>query len=93
MQTTQYGARDDLYAPRWLSPLQGLARDSLPNSLVRSRMVEVPLILSHHPVQVPLTQDQEMVEAFSPHAAQEPLTDRVCPRRSIRRSQDLNPRA
>jgi hypothetical protein len=84
MQATQHGVRYHLRAPRWASPLRRLARDSLPNTLVRSRMVKVPLTLSHDPVQVSLTQDQDVVQALPPHTAQKSFADRICSGRRIR---------
>ena len=47
MKTAQYGVRDNLLAPQWLSYLQRLARDSLPNPLVGPGLVEVFLVLLH----------------------------------------------
>lgn len=44
MQAAQHGMRDELPNRLWLDPTHWLARDSLSNSLVRSRMIEVPLL-------------------------------------------------
>jgi hypothetical protein len=91
MQTAQYGARDEFPNHLWPSTSYWLARDSLPNTLVGSRMVEVLLVVLHYAVQVSLAQDQDVVQAFSPHTTQEPLADRVCSWRSKRCPHDLNP--
>jgi hypothetical protein len=77
VQTTQYGSRDDLSAPRWPRPLQWPAWDSLPKPLMGSRVIEVFSVLLHYALQVSLTQDQETVQAFPPHTTQEPFTDRA----------------
>jgi hypothetical protein len=90
MQTTQYGARDDSLAPRWLNPPQWLAWDSLLNLLMGPGVVEVFLILSHCAMQMPLAQNQEMVQAFPPYATQTSFTDRVCIRFFIGCPQDPN---
>ena len=50
MQAAQYGARDNIPAPRWLTSLRRLARDSLPKSLVRSGMIEIVVVLLRYPV-------------------------------------------
>ena len=41
------------------------------------QMVEVGLILLHRPIEMPLTQDEEEVEAFPPHAAQRTLANSI----------------
>jgi hypothetical protein len=71
-------------------PLQRLEWYSLPNRLVGSCVVEIPLILLHQPIQMPFAQDQEVVQALPPHAAPKPFTDRICFGRSVRCLQDLN---
>ena len=90
MQTTQYEARDDLFAPRWLSPLQRPAGDSLPNPLVGSRVVEVYPVFFHHAMQMSIAQDQYVVQAFPPYATQKSLTDRIRLGRSVRRPEQLD---
>jgi hypothetical protein len=76
MKTTQYGARDELPNHLWLGPWHLLAWDSLSNTLVGPGVVEAPLILFHCPVQMPLAQEQDVLQALPPHSAQEPLTRR-----------------
>jgi hypothetical protein len=83
VQTTQDCVRDELSIRLWIGPLYWLARDSLPNSLVRSGVVEVPPVFLHHPVQMSLAQAQDVVHAFPPHAAQEPFTNRIRLRRPV----------
>jgi hypothetical protein len=91
MQTSQDWARDDQSTPRCLGSLRQLAGDPLINTLVGSRVIEVPLVFLHQPAQMTLAQDQEVVQALPLHAAQESFADRVCLRRSERCPQDLNP--
>jgi hypothetical protein len=91
MQTAQYGARGDLPNHLWPSASRWLARDSLLYPLMGVGVVEVPLILFHQPIQMPLAQDQEVVQALTPHATQKSLTDGISLRRSIRGPQHLNP--
>jgi len=55
----------------------GATGDPLRQALVRSVAVEVPDILAENASQVRLAQDEEMIQAFPPHAAQEPLARRV----------------
>ena len=91
MQTAQYGARDERPDHLWPSASHWMAWDSLPSTLVGSRVVEVLLVVLHCAVQVSLAQDQEVVQAFSPHTTQKPLADRVCPWRPKRCPHDLDP--
>ncbi len=65
----KYRQRHDLAAG--LSPIREsrLARDALPEPLVRSPVIEVPYPLGQHPAQVVLLEDQHMVEALAAEAA------------------------
>lgn len=56
-------------------------------------MIEVCPVFPNHAMQMQFPQDQDMVETFSPHTAQEPFTDRICLRRTIRRLQNFDGRA
>jgi hypothetical protein len=78
------GVRDELSSCLWFGLWHRLAWYSLPYPLMGARILEVCLILLHQPVQMSLAQDQEVVWAFSPYVAQEPLTDCVCFRCSER---------
>jgi hypothetical protein len=49
----------------------------LTDPLVRPESVEVLHVISHCPVQLLLTPDQHVIEAFVPHAFQKALTDRI----------------
>jgi hypothetical protein len=49
----------------------------LRNPLMRSCLVEVDHIGIEHALELPLMQNQQMIEAFLPHAPQEALTDRI----------------
>src|SRR6476661_283023 len=87
VQATQ--DRDGAYRPRaarrrsWLRLGQGLAE-----ALVRSCPVEEGDVLAEHPAEMALTEDEQVVQAFAPHAAQEALADGVRPRRAVWRAQD-----
>ena len=54
-----------------------LYRDLLPNPLMRSCLVEVDHIGIEHALELPLMQDQKVIETYLPHAPQEALTDRI----------------
>jgi len=52
--------------------------EPLRQALMWPRLVEVVRILPQHAPQVPLAQDQHMVEAFTPHTPEEPLATAFC---------------
>ena len=54
-----------------------LYRDLLPNPLMRSCLVEVDHIGIERALELPLMQNQQVIEAFLPHAPGEALTDRI----------------
>ncbi len=56
-------------------------------------MVEVGDIRAEHPPQVRLAQDQEVIQARPPHAAEEALAESVRPRGADGRAQDCDPLA
>jgi hypothetical protein len=56
-------------------------------ALVRPVTVELALVLPQHAPQMALTQDQDVVEAFPPHAPEEALAEGVLPWRTIGRAQ------
>ena len=56
-----------------------------------SGLIEVHHIRFEKPGELLLVEDQEMIQAFSPHASQETFTDSVCLGSSIRRSKQLDP--
>ena len=56
----------------------------LPNALMRSCLVEVGHIRIEHAVELPLMQDQQVVQTFLPHTAQEAFADRIGSWRMIR---------
>jgi hypothetical protein len=58
MQAAQQWVRDDLPTRLWLVWSLWLAGNTLLYPLVWSGMVEVRLVLLHHPVQVSLAQDE-----------------------------------
>ena len=65
-------------------------RDALADTLVRPRPVEVADVLHEDATEVPLAEEQDVVQILPPDATQEALTDGVDPRRSRRRAEDLD---
>ena len=47
------------------------------NPLMRPRAVEIRDILCDDTMEMPLTQDENMIQAFASHTADEPLADRI----------------
>jgi hypothetical protein len=72
-------------------PPQWLAWDSLPNPPMGPSVVEILLILSHHAMEMPLAQNQEVVQTSPPYATQKSYSDRVCLRCFTGCPHDLNP--
>ena len=66
---------------------RSIARDALPEALMRPVLVEEGHVLPEHAPQVGLAQHQDMVEALAPDAAQEPLAGGVLSGCAIRRPQ------
>ena len=77
VQSIQDGNGDEPSLPRpgWLGP--DPLRNPLPNPLVWPCAVEVFDVFLDHAVKLPFPDNQEVIEAFSPHAPYEPLADRV----------------
>ncbi len=48
------------------------------NALMWSCPIEVRHILIEHALELLLVEDQEVIEAFSTHAAEKPFTDCIC---------------
>src|SRR5262249_29471153 len=69
----------------------GRDRRALCETLVRPGTVEVADVLGQDPPEVPLAEDQEVVDALPADAAEEALADRVGPRRPDRRPDHLDP--
>jgi hypothetical protein len=65
-------------------------RNPLPQSLMRSLLIEVFDVLIEHSKKMALTKDEHVVEAFTAHAADEALADRVGVRRTKRCLQDFH---
>src|SRR5687768_7405045 len=55
-------------------------RCALADALVRPRAVKVADVLRQHAPEVSLAEDEDVIEALPPDAAQEPLADGVGPR-------------
>jgi len=51
--------------------------DPLPEALMRTRMVDVVHVLREQSMEVSLTEDQQVVQAFTPHASHKPFTHSV----------------
>jgi hypothetical protein len=69
MQTTQYWPRRDFPVDRRSIWVCRPTRYALLNPLVWLDVIEVAGVLLHHPVQMPLTQEQEVVQTLSPKDA------------------------
>jgi hypothetical protein len=89
MRATEDWLADDLAPGCLLLRLSWWTQDMLVHALVRPGMVEVGLMLLHRSIEMPLAQDEEKVQAFSPHTTQKALTHGVGLRRLTRRGQDL----
>src|SRR5260221_14693926 len=55
-----------------------------------SGLIEIDNILVEKPGELLLMEDQEMIQAFSPHASQKAFADSICLRRPVRRSKNLD---
>ena len=78
VQAAEYRYRHDVAAGRLRGTVRSGSRYLLVQSLVRSGNVEVSLdVLPENASQVSLTQDYDMVEAFSAHRPQEAFTDGI----------------
>ncbi len=60
---------------------------------MRSRLIEVDDVFLEHVAEVLFPEDQDVIEAFASDAPDQPLADRVGPRRLHGGSQYLNPAA
>src|SRR5690242_9254695 len=81
--------RDRADRPRTTRQLQGgRLGERLAEALVRPRPVEVRDVLAQHVGEVALPEDEQMIEAFAAHAAQEPLAGGIGLRRAVWRAQD-----
>ena len=58
----------------------------LPNPLMRSSLIEVHNICLKETIELLLMQDQEMIQAFSPHTPKKAFTDGIRSRSPVRRS-------
>jgi len=65
-------------------------RNPLPTSLMRSSLVEVQGICREEAGELLLLKDQEVIQAFSPDAAQEAFTHSISSWGSVRRSKDFD---
>ena len=51
--------------------------DPLPEALMRARMIHVVHVLGEHSPQVSFTEDQQVVQAFTPYPSHKPFTHSV----------------
>src|SRR5215469_11452647 len=65
-------------------------RNLLPHPLMRPYLVEIGHIGMEHTVELPLLQDEQVIEALASHTAQEALTDGIGSRRVVGRFEDLD---
>ena len=89
MQPAQDRYREHLTGGLVAGLLGQPSRHSLPQPLVRSRLVEIRDVFRNGPAKLLLVQDEDVIEALSTDAAEKPLADRVRPGRSDRRADDL----
>jgi hypothetical protein len=67
-----------------------LLRNLLLDALVRSCLVKVVDIGIENPLELPLMENEQMIEAFSPDTAKEALTDSIGSRGVIRSFENLD---
>jgi len=67
----------------------GFRRHALPDPLVRSALVEVPLVLAQERCEMEVVDQQHVVEQLSPYAADEAFRDGIHIRRANRRTDHL----
>jgi hypothetical protein len=61
----------------------------LADTLVRPAGVEIGYVLRQHAPEVPLAEDEQVIDALASDAAEEALADGVCPRRADGRADHL----
>ena len=76
-------ARSLTHAVSWLG-------NSLVDTLMRSRPIEVLDILLQNVMQMLFTKNEDVIDALTPYAPQQPLTDRIGARRLDWRSEHLD---
>jgi len=77
VQSIEDGNGDEPSSPRPGRRGNGPPWNPLPNPLVWPRLVEIPDVFLDHAMKLPVPDNQQVIEAFSPHAPQEPFADRV----------------
>jgi hypothetical protein len=90
VQPVEDGNRDEPSSPRpgWLG--HDPPWNPLPNPLVWPCSVEVFDVFLDDPMKLPVPDNQQVIEAFSPQAPQEPFADRVGLGSAVGRLQDFN---
>ena len=91
VQAAQDRKGDDLatFMIGWHRP-SFLLRNLLLDALMRPGSVEVMHIRVEHAVELPLMQDEQMIEAFTSYTAEETFTDSICTWGVIRSFENLN---
>ena len=74
MGTAEHWKRDDLTG---VVVVQRSIRDPLPNTLMRSRLVEIADILSGDAFEALVVEKEHVVEGLAPQAADESFTDGI----------------
>ena len=90
MQATQHWARRKRPVDRRFFWPYRSARDALLDPLMRPSAVKVPFVFLHDSVQMSSAQNQDVVQTFSPQAAQEAFAYGVRFGCSVRCSENLN---
>src|SRR6266852_9311591 len=65
-------------------------RNPLPKPLMGAGLIEVRCIRHEKPGELLLMENEEVIQAFSPHAPQKAFANSICSWSSIRRSQHLD---
>ncbi len=65
-------------------------RNPLPKPLVGPSLIEIQDIGLEEAVELPLMEDQEMIQTFSPHTSQKTFTNGICLGSSVRRSKHFD---
>jgi hypothetical protein len=74
----------------WWQWLRWWLRNLLLDPLMRPGSVEVPHISVEHALELPLMEDEQVIEALPSHTAQETLTEGIGSRRVIRSCEKLD---
>jgi hypothetical protein len=91
VQPIQHRNREHLVRlVRGKSRMHWQIRNPLPKPLVGSSLIEIQDIGLEDAVELPIMEDQEMIQAFSPHASQKTFADSICEASSVRYSEHFD---